>query len=72
MTEMHVGFVVDKVAMGWGPFRILLLPLSVSFMFIICLAEDGQLANQRPHFYRDIVQPHHNNKLPLYQYNFRA
>jgi hypothetical protein len=34
MTEIHVGFVVDGVALGWGFFRALLLPLSVSFMLL--------------------------------------
>lgn len=42
-----------------------MLPLSVSFMFITCLAEDGQLANQRPHFYREIA-------LPITRINFRC
>ena len=68
---MHVGFVVDKGHWDGGFFRVLLLALSVSFMFIACLAEDGQLANQRPQFYRDIAQPHPQNKLPWYQDNFK-
>jgi len=72
MAEIHVGFVVDEVALRWGFLGVLLLPLSVSFMFIACLAEDGQLANQRPHFYRYIAQTHHKNRLPLYEDNFRA